>query len=341
MERKLIIWIGIIGLFWIGLARADEKTAESSSAPSLKEPVPIVEECHSEPFGSHPERSEASPSPLPQGKLREESKLDPAEIEKGIKQIKEELGKDYLVAYQEPFIIAGNTSRRLFDRIKDGTIKRCSQALYQDFFKQKPDYPIKVYLFKNAKSYEAYCQKTFGQEPSTPFGFYNHAGKELIMDISTGTGTLVHEMVHALICPDFPDVPAWFNEGLGSLYEQCQIETNGSLRGLINWRYPRLKKAILVNKLVKLKDLLAMDENTFYGENSDLHYAEARYFCMYLQEKKVLPEFYKAFRHNYYLKDRPKKRDCTGLKTITKILKQPIDKIEINWINWVKNLKQE
>ena len=41
------------------------------------------------------------------------------------------------------------------------------------------------------------------------------------MNIDTGGGTLVHEIVHPFIAANFPECPAWFNEGLASLYEQC------------------------------------------------------------------------------------------------------------------------
>jgi len=305
MWRKVIVLSGLIGLLGIGLTWAEK---------------------------------ESTPPP-------KEKKIDPAEIEKEINSVKEELGKDYRVEYQEPFIIAGNTDESLFTRIKDGTIKRCSAALYQDFFKKKPDYLIKIYLFNDATCYQAYCKKTYGQKPSTPFGFYKHAEKKLIMDISTGTGTLVHEMVHALIAPDFPDVPPWLNEGLGSLYEQCQIEDNGSLKGLINWRYPRLKKAINADNIVKLKDLLEMNEEKFYDKDSDLHYAEARYFCMYLQKKKVLPVFYNQFR-DIRLKPRSKEKDkedeldLSGIKTLTKLLDKPIDEIEQDWKKWAVKLEK-
>ena len=42
-----------------------------------------------------------------------------------------------------------------------------------------------------------------------------------IMNIATGGGTLVHEIVHPYVEANFPGCPAWFNEGLGSLYEAC------------------------------------------------------------------------------------------------------------------------
>ena len=48
------------------------------------------------------------------------------------------------------------------------------------------------------------------------------------MNISTGGGTLVHEIVHPFIQSNFPNCPSWFNEGLGSLYEQCR-ERNGKI----------------------------------------------------------------------------------------------------------------
>ena len=40
------------------------------------------------------------------------------------------------------------------------------------------------------------------------------------MNIATGGGTLVHEIVHPFVEANFPGCPTWFNEGLGSLYEQ-------------------------------------------------------------------------------------------------------------------------
>ena len=51
--------------------------------------------------------------------------------------------------------------------------------------------------------------------------------------VATGGGTLVHEIVHPFMRANFPECPAWFNEGMGSLYEQCS-EVNGRIAGLTN-----------------------------------------------------------------------------------------------------------
>ncbi|MBI5779322.1 MAG: hypothetical protein HZA49_07690 [Planctomycetes bacterium] len=247
-------------------------------------------------------------------------------------EMKEELGDGYLIDYAAPYVIAGNIPRPELDRIRDGTIKGCSAALYQDYFEKKPDYLIKVYLFKDAETYEDYCVRIGGRKPSSPYGFYQDATRSLIMNIGTGTGTLVHEMVHALIKPDFPDAPAWFNEGLGSLYEQCRIESGGSLRGLINWRYQGLMEGKAENKLRPLKDLLKLTEDEFYGQGKGLNYAQARYFCLYLQEQKVLSKFYKRFRDDF-------KGDQTGTKFVEQLLNKSIDSIDNDWQKWVITVK--
>jgi len=58
-----------------------------------------------------------------------------------------------------------------------------------------------------------------GEHPTTPYGYYSRNKKALVMNIGTGGGTLLHEMVHAMAEADFEDIPSWLNEGLGSLYE--------------------------------------------------------------------------------------------------------------------------
>ena len=67
------------------------------------------------------------------------------------------------------------------------------------------------------------------------------------MNIDTGGGTLVHEIVHPFIAANFPDCPAWFNEGLASLYEQSG-EYRGRIWGRTNWRLAGLQEAIQPNQ---------------------------------------------------------------------------------------------
>ena len=86
------------------------------------------------------------------------------------------------------------------------------------------------------------------------YGYYKPQQRTLVMNISTGGGTLVHELTHALIDFDFPLVPDWFNEGLASLHEACHILPDESrIEGLTNWRLPGLQQAVAERRLPSLE----------------------------------------------------------------------------------------
>jgi len=245
-------------------------------------------------------------------------------------RIRKALGDGFIVEVQKPFVIAGDISRANFNRIKRNTILRAYSAFYRQLFRVRPTQVIKVYLFKDDRSYRTYAKKLFGDEPDTPFGYYKRENNSLVMNIGTGTGTLVHEMTHALVEPDFPQIPAWFNEGLGSLFEQCMITSRG-IKGLVNWRLPILRKAIEKRQLTGLRKLISTTTAEFYRDERGTHYAEARYFCMYMQELGLLEKVYKDFRANF-------KHDPTGAKTIEKLLGKSLDQIQQDWLNWVATL---
>ena len=116
-----------------------------------------------------------------------------------------------------PFLIAGNGSPQQLARYRDGTVTAATKALSAQFFTTPPDEPVLILLFESAGPYKRLAKKWFGDDDVPHFGFYRHADRTMLMDVSTGLGTLVHEMTHALIAPDFPGVPDWFNEGLASL----------------------------------------------------------------------------------------------------------------------------
>ncbi|MEW6354732.1 MAG: hypothetical protein AB1696_00260 [Planctomycetota bacterium] len=246
--------------------------------------------------------------------------------------VRKQLPADFIVERASCFVVAGDMGREQFDRFKTWTIGECSEALHRAYFNKKPNYTITIYLFNGDKSYRSWAKKLFNEEPSSPYGYYTPSERRMVMNIATGGGTLVHEMVHALMRPDFPGAPTWFDEGLGSLYEQCTTGEDGLLKGLINWRYEGLMEAVRKNRLVPLKDVVRMSDDQFRGRGSGLHYAEARYFCMYLQEKKLLRTFYKTFRDRY-------NEDKTGETFLVELLGKDLDAVEAVWIAWVKGLE--
>ncbi len=252
-------------------------------------------------------------------------------VEKKLGEVKAKLDDSFIVEREGLYVVAGNLPRGQFERIRRGTIRASSERMWTAYFEKKPDYPIVVYLFQGDKSYRGWAKKLFNDTRVSHFGYYRPWDQTLVMNIGTGTGTLVHELTHALMKPDFPDVPTWFDEGLASLHEQCSIGRE-TIVGLENWRLPALQKAIKEKRLVPLPALVATTAAEFRGENEGLHYAEARYLCLYLQRQGLLRKFYRAFRDSF-------KDDPTGAKTLARVTGKTLPELEEKWVPWVLTLR--
>jgi len=255
------------------------------------------------------------------------------ELKTEIDKLLAELGEGYIAGVEGPFIVLGNIPEERFKRFMRDTIRACSRCMNKQYFDKKPDYKIKIYLFGDDASYRKMAKKLWNDTDVSHFGYYKPSSHTMVMNISTGGGTLVHEMFHALVDPDFPDIPTWLNEGIASLYECCRIGED-RLEGGMNWRFPRLQQALRDGELVTLKSLAFTSQRQFYGRNSDLHYAEARYFCMYMQEKGLLERLYKKFRDDF-------DSDPTGKKFVEEVFEKKIEEVERDWIDWVKTQKYE
>lgn len=277
---------------------------------------------------------------------------------------RERVPREFPLVRAEPFLVTGDIGEAKVGRLVERTIGPCTRALYHDFFEKRPDFVITIFLFGDDTSYRTWSKKLFGREPTTKFGYYLHGEQALVMNIATGSGTLVHEMVHPLMAVDFPRSPAWFNEGMGSLFEQCQIKEGLSkqgltiapqpsmscestirrrnkrdasqawpchLRGLVNWRLPILQRAIGTERYVPLERLVATSTSEFYGPNQGVHYAEARYLLLYAQEKGLLRGLYRHFRAHV-------EQDPTGRLSLEKTFGKPLSEVESDWLTWVKTL---
>ena len=242
-------------------------------------------------------------------------------------------GAEFSFVIQRPFVVAGDESRQAVQEHAEATVKWAVDRLKQDFFPSDPKEILDIWLFKDAASYEKHAALLFGDKPTTPYGYYSSTHKALIMNISTGGGTLVHEIVHPFMEANFPACPPWLNEGLGSLYEQCG-DVKGHIHGFTNWRLPGLQEAIRSKQVPSFKELTAMDSNAFYNEDKGVNYAQSRYLCYYLQEQGLLVKFYQEFQAR-------QKEDPSGFKTLQHILGEAdMDAFKIKWEKYVLSLKQ-
>jgi hypothetical protein len=234
------------------------------------------------------------------------------DYEQHVKALKEKVPEGFTIVIQEPFVVIGDESpAKVRSRAVD-TVKWAVDRLKKMYFEKDPDHIIDIWLFKNSHSYEKYSKEIFNIEPDTPFGFSSPGDHALIMNIATGGGTLVHEIVHPFIASNFPGCPAWFNEGLGSLYEGCTGKGN-EITGLLNWRLPSLQEAVKRDRIMSFKEFTAVSTYRFYRENPGMNYAQARYLCYYLQQKGLLKTFYHRFRANFA-------KDPTGFETLKEVL---------------------
>ena len=238
-------------------------------------------------------------------------------------------GQGYAVTVEGPFVVIGDAGAKTLAKQAGGFMRWAITMLEQDYFAQEPDKLIEVYLFRNETTYRRGAKQLFGDDPDTPYGYYSSDHDAIIMNMGPGAGTLSHELVHPYMEANFPGVPAWFNEGLASLYERPS-ERGGHLVGLPNWRLPELKREIRAGTLPDVATLLATTDDEFYKADYDA-YAYARYLLYYLQEQGTLHDFYDAFRKDA--------NDRTGKAALEAVLGEDLATFEPKWRKWVLAIK--
>jgi hypothetical protein len=196
-----------------------------------------------------------------------------------------------------PFVVAGDLSADDLEDYYSRTIAPAVRAMHGRYFRARPNQPVTVLLFRDEASYNHYTRELFGDSGVSVYGYYKPSIRTLVMNIGTGSGTLLHELTHALFDFEVRDPPTWINEGLASLHEQCRFRTDERgpwIEGLVNWRLPGLQTTIRQGRLRSLEELVA--EQDFRGALVGTNYAQARYFCLYMQTHGVLEEFFRDYR---------------------------------------------
>ena len=286
-----------------------------------------------------PSRPTAAPSsrsaPAPRAPASRPAKYPSDQLARACKAqadaLKKRLDGTFSIRVDPPFVSAGNMTAAQLGVYTRGSVLRPARAMWASYFNAKPDKVITVLLFAGDTSYKTWAKKLFNDTDLPHFGYYSPSSRTLVMNINTGTGTLVHELTHALVVYDFPRQPTWFNEGLASLHEQCSVGTT-LITGYTNWRLPALQKAIADKTLRPLRDLVT--QRDFYGRLRGLNYAQARYFVMYMQKQHLLKTFYEHFRGAH-----KGGRAVDDVKAIEHVFGKKLPEIETAFIAWVKTLR--
>ena len=241
-------------------------------------------------------RLRLEPGKLPLAKASTE--FTSADFAQHIYKLRPKLPNDeFSIVIERPFVVIGDEPLETVQRRARDTVQWAVERLKKDYFKKDPAEILDIWLFRDNVSYEENAEELFGSKPTTLYGYFSHRDRALVMNISTGGGTLVHEIVHPFIASNFPGCPSWFDEGLASLYEQAS-ERDGHIIGLTNWRLAGLQKALRNGKVPSFETLCGTTTHEFYDRDSGTNYAQARYLCYYLQERGLLTKYYHAFHKN-------------------------------------------
>ena len=256
-----------------------------------------------------------------------------ARLVRRMNALRKELPASVTLVAEPPFVVAGDEAPRVVRERARTTVRWATRRLGEAYGFSDPARVILVWLSKDRAAYHARSRILFGAPPISPYGFFSRRLGVILLNASLGSGTVVHELVHAFTAASFPNIPTWFDEGLGSLYEACG-ERQGRIHGYINWRLPGLKQAIRQKRLPPFEKLMAMPHTTFSeSAASGRNYAQARFLCYYLQQEGKLGAYYKRFLAN-------RESDPTGYRSLQRTLWiRDMTRFQGKWERWVLKLK--
>jgi hypothetical protein len=242
------------------------------------------------------------------------------------------LGPGHAVIVRGAMVIGGDLGEAELDRCYRETIVPAGEGMISLYFSAAPDEPVAILLFGSESSYVRQARRLLGRDDVSRHGHYRPHLRMVIANVEHGSGSLMHELTHALMAFDFPDAPDWIGEGLASLHEACRVSASPpDLTGLVGPRLAVLQEAIRRDRLPTVESMVSGD---FRSGPAALNYAQARYFCLYLQERGVLAEFYRRLRDG-------QPDDPTGEKSVRVLLgNRDWAAIDADFRRWVVELKQ-
>lgn len=307
-QRILLLLLGpfviVAGCYWLTMPDRDRRLA--AAVESVAEP-----------------HGPASGSPS----AKEEPALEMA-CELAAAQVGPKLAAGCRVLIRPPFVLAGDLPASALQAHYEQTILPTARALSTCYFDHPPDAPVTILMFASDRSYQAHAARLDGRRQAAYYGYYLKSDRRAVLNASTGSGTLAHELTHALAHFDFPEMPEWFDEGLASLHEESAFSDDQlRLLGRSNWRISYLVQAIRNDRLRPLEALCS--GQTRRGEEEAVDYAHARYLCLYLQRRHLLGPFYRKFRTNVAT-------DPTGLDSLCEVLQvDSPEEIDRDFRRWV------
>jgi len=249
-----------------------------------------------------------------------------------IASLERKLGPEFTVKQIGMFVVAWDIDKEAGAR-SEKLITQLDEVLYENFLVNRPDYVIKIAIFKDNASFQRGVKKLAEKSPTLPgVGFYLPYEKVVAWEAPMGEWVLRHELTHALLHADFrrEKLTSWIDEGVACLCDSATFHGK-QIEFKLDWRLGLVYKLMKEQKLPHLKDVFNMDYMTYNSPaNHMVGDAMARNLLFYLHEKGLFLKFYKRYRGNYG-------RDRTGIKFIEEVTKKDINAVETDWLTWVND----
>lgn len=295
--------------------------------------------------------------------LSEEAKKARRNIKKMIGKALKKAGYKWDIKVTEHFLIVGIGATSTPENMEDAA-RSLNQSL--DFYQRNysmrtPPFLMTAYLPETENQMEVIAKAVHGLEirNSATWGYTIDADQSVVALTPQGIykGTLNHELFHLLSHQFFGDIPAWFDEGIASLYEESKYLVNDKrLVGVPNKRGATLKDywteiedsaKTKIEVLVETKwdelDVVTLDDRPLMGsisirQKEAVILAMARYFAFYLQEKGKLEALYRALQELTPDKLEIGPQEDTK-RIIQEVLGMSFQEAEADFTRWFTDLK--
>lgn len=237
-----------------------------------------------------------------------------------------------------------NADAGAYYRAAASLARKLVTAVYAGPFRKHPSEAVTVFVFSTQPAFDRFCATHPHISCTKDAGEYNRVTQTIAMLATPGGETIAHEMSHAITREDFPRIPKWLYEGIGTLYENPYFCGPERVTGIKNWRYDRLRSALdspAEHPTTRIDLLFPMDARTFTAEPPDggapnldreqLHYATARFFVQWLDRRGWLWPFYHAFRDGIAT-------DRTGEKAFAAVVGKTPAEANDDWEKYVRGL---
>ena len=201
----LVLFVGLS--YQLGAPVGSEENPSTQPQPELEHPIRF--DPQSEIHGDVQTRPRSTPGSTSFGVTEADFTRHVNDLNAHIKKkLASPVSHGFSIVIQKPFVVIGDEPQKVVQQRAEETVKWAVDRLKQDFFTRDPEDILDIWLFKDEASYDKHALVLFADTPTTPYGYYSPTHKALIMNISTGGGTLVHEIVHPFMEANFRSLPA-------------------------------------------------------------------------------------------------------------------------------------